>query len=159
LYSDSLVPGDEVQKEPFYTYRTRLDYTSLLSKECEASAACRYHGPECCCEERESYKGCDAERVSASGYISALSSISQVISRAMVAFKLFLAVTASQLVAAWPEPTAAAYLDNCAIDCSKLTGCLGVLKKIGPAANTFCSSYLKIPQAKTLTTTTTPTAV
>jgi hypothetical protein len=66
----------------------------------------------------------------------------------MVAFKLFLAVTANQLVAAWPEPTAAAYLNNRAIDCSKLTGCLGVLKKIGPAATTFCSSYLKIPQLR-----------
>lgn len=77
----------------------------------------------------------------------------------MVAFKLLLAATASGLVAAWPEPTAAAYLDNRAIDCSKVTGALSVLKKLGPPATTFCSSYLKLPGTKTSTTTITPPAV
>ncbi|KAH7339229.1 hypothetical protein BKA66DRAFT_577324 [Pyrenochaeta sp. MPI-SDFR-AT-0127] len=77
----------------------------------------------------------------------------------MVAFKLLLAAAASGLVTAWPEPTAAAYLDQRGIDCSKVTGALGVLKKLGPPATTFCSSYLKIPKTKTATTTFTPATV
>ncbi|EAT79929.1 hypothetical protein SNOG_12631 [Parastagonospora nodorum SN15] len=77
----------------------------------------------------------------------------------MVAFKLLLAATVSGIVTAWPEPTAVANLDNRAIDCSKLTGCLGVLKKIGPPASTFCRSYLKVPGTKTSTTTITPIAI
>lgn len=77
----------------------------------------------------------------------------------MVAFKLLLAVTVSSLVAAWPEPTAIAKIDNRAIDCSKSNGCIGVLKKIGPPASSFCRSYLKVPGTKTTTTTITPVAV
>jgi hypothetical protein len=77
----------------------------------------------------------------------------------MTMFKFLLVAAVSGLVTAWPEPTAAAYLDNRAIDCSKVTGCLSVLKKIGPPATTFCSSYVKISATKITTTTFTPVAV
>ncbi|KAH7346019.1 hypothetical protein BKA66DRAFT_447873 [Pyrenochaeta sp. MPI-SDFR-AT-0127] len=61
----------------------------------------------------------------------------------MVAFRLLLAAAASGLRA---------------VDCAKVTGALSVLKKLGPPATSFCSSYLKI-QGKTATTTFTPPAV
>jgi hypothetical protein len=77
----------------------------------------------------------------------------------MVAIKLLLAATVSRLVTAWPEPTLPANLHNRAIDCSKVTGALSVLKKVGPPATSFCSSYLKIPGTKIVTTTVTPSAV
>lgn len=77
----------------------------------------------------------------------------------MVATSLFVAAVFTALGAAWPEPTPAAQLDQRAIDCSKVTGALSVLKKLGPPATSFCSSYLKIAGTKTLTTTFTPATV
>lgn len=60
------------------------------------------------------------------------------------------------LAAAWPEPIGARPLDQRAIDCSKINDALSVLKKLGPPATTFCSSFLKVPGTKTLTATITP---
>lgn len=77
----------------------------------------------------------------------------------MVAFKLLLAAMAGRLVTAWPEPTAGAHLEDRAINCAKVTGALSVLKKAGPPATSFCSSFLKIPGTQTSTTTVTPATV
>lgn len=77
----------------------------------------------------------------------------------MVAPSLLLAATLGGLVAAWPEPVAARPLDERAIDCSKVNGALSILKKLGPPATTFCSSYLKVPATKTVITTVTPATV
>jgi hypothetical protein len=76
----------------------------------------------------------------------------------MLALKLLVA-TASTLVAAWPEPTPAARIDQQAGACAKVNGALTILKKLGPPATSFCSSYLKVPATKTLTTTVTPATV
>jgi len=44
------------------------------------------------------------------------------------------------------------------VDCKAVNLALTVLKKLGPPATSFCSSYLKIPATKTVSiTTTTPT--
>lgn len=44
------------------------------------------------------------------------------------------------------------------IDCKAVNLALTVLKKLGPPATSFCSSYLKVPATKTVSiTTTTPT--
>jgi hypothetical protein len=77
----------------------------------------------------------------------------------MFTFKLLLAAAACGIVNAWPEPTELANIDQRNIDCSKLTGCYGVLKKIGSPATTFCQSYLKVPGTKTTTMTVTPAAM
>lgn len=77
----------------------------------------------------------------------------------MVTLKLLFVLAASSVVAAWPEPTPAAYLDQRAVNCAKVTGALSVLKKLGPPATSFCSSYLKIPGTLTSTTTVTPATV
>jgi hypothetical protein len=72
----------------------------------------------------------------------------------MVSFK-FLAVSSVVSVAlAHPQPTPAAHLEE-RTDCAKINGALTILKKLGPPATSFCSSYLKVPMTKTLTTTTT----
>lgn len=77
----------------------------------------------------------------------------------MLAFKFFLAASLGGLVTAWPEPTEVAYHLDHAVDCAKVTGALSVLKKVGPAATSFCRSYLKAPATQITTTTTTPVAV
>ncbi|CAO2652061.1 Nn.00g003440.m01.CDS01 [Neocucurbitaria sp. VM-36] len=72
----------------------------------------------------------------------------------MVSFK-FLVLGIAGTAAAFPQPTAAPDLEKRA-NCAKVTGALSVLKKLGPPATSFCSSYLKVPGAKTSTTTVTP---
>jgi len=79
----------------------------------------------------------------------------------MVAIKLLLvaSATCSGLVAAMPDPAAAARLDQRAINCAQVTGALSALRKLGAPATAFCSSFLQIPATKTLTTTVTPPTV
>jgi hypothetical protein len=77
----------------------------------------------------------------------------------MIVLELFLVASIGRLVAARPEPTPLANLQDRAVDCAKVTGALSALKKLGPPATTFCRSYLKVPGTSTITTTTTPTAV
>ncbi|KAJ4983152.1 hypothetical protein SVAN01_11336 [Stagonosporopsis vannaccii] len=68
----------------------------------------------------------------------------------MVAISLFLAAVFTALGAAWPEPTPAVQLDLRAVDCSKATGALRFLKKLGPPATSFCSSYHNIAGTMTV---------
>jgi hypothetical protein len=73
----------------------------------------------------------------------------------MVSFKLLVVSSVASVAIAHPQPTPAAHLEE-RTDCAKINGALTILKKLGPPATSFCSSYLKVPMTKTLTTTTTP---
>ena len=72
----------------------------------------------------------------------------------MVSIKL-LVLGIAGLAIAHPEPTRAANLDK-RVDCAKVNGALTVLRKLGPPATAFCSSYLRIPATTTIKTTSTP---
>ncbi|KAF1831415.1 hypothetical protein BDW02DRAFT_55487 [Decorospora gaudefroyi] len=76
----------------------------------------------------------------------------------MVLFHHLLLAACASLAAAYPEPTTGLYLNKRTTkpNCSKLNGALTILKKLGPPATSFCSSYLKIPATTTSVTTTTP---
>ncbi|KAL6704615.1 hypothetical protein ACN47E_008012 [Coniothyrium glycines] len=77
----------------------------------------------------------------------------------MVSIKFLFVATAGALTAAMPGPTPAAAFGERAVDCAKVNGALSVLKRLGPPATSFCSSYLRIPATKTTTLFITPTAV
>lgn len=55
-----------------------------------------------------------------------------------------------------PDPTPMPIIDKQGVDCVKIEGVLSALKKLGPPATAFCSSYLQVPEVETVTTTTIP---